>query len=542
VSAPNYGTDLTDVDLAQNKATWLAYGGGASGLDDNPDIAMQGTQCVAKQISAADRGQYFDNGSGITLGTSPPDHVFVWLFCGTPGLTDTLANKGVSIFLGSATTAYCQYHVEGNNTYGAAGRVARCYPIDYSLRTASTGFRTVSGTPGAAPRYFGGGLVTTATVKGFNCGVDAIRYGTGLYITGGDLGSPYLPGTFAGAQAINDTINNRYGVLTGVGGGYELQGRFVIGQNNAYTATAAQFEDSNINLALVDTPHSSTDFTQIIVDHASTVFNLTNSTVQALGTHNPGRLVYNNASTVSALTGCNFLGLGITTLRAGVTATNCTWRGADAVTLNSATMVGCIFAESVAAAAVIATDLADLDGCEFVSGGTGHAVNLGTVSSDVTMNWNSTDSGYAATDGSTGNETILVNVSSSGNVLTINVAAGASTPTIYNTGPGMVDVVSGQVTTTITVVDVTDQTVIENARVYLIAGATGPLTPGTEIFNDLTNASGQVSDLRSLGSNQSVTGWVRKGSATPFYKTSNIVGSISSANGLELTVQMIPDE
>jgi hypothetical protein len=67
------------------------------------------------------------------------------------------------------------------------------------------------------------------------------------------------------------------------------------------------------------------------------------------------------------------------------------------------------------------------------------------------MTWNNTESGYVAgTAGAsvddktpTGNETITCDVDS-GFTLTINVAAGASTPSVANDGLGDVDVVVGQ--------------------------------------------------------------------------------------------------
>ena len=93
--------------------------------------------------------------------------------------------------------------------------------------------------------------------------------------------------------------------------------------------------------------------------------------------------------------------------------------------------------KATTAVAVNCTDLNDLDEWEFISDGSNHAVDLGTISSDVAMGWNCTTAGYASSDGSTGNETILVNVAS-GITLTINVAAGATRPTVYNTGTGIV--------------------------------------------------------------------------------------------------------
>lgn len=72
--------------------------------------------------------------------------------------------------------------------------------------------------------------------------------------------------------------------------------------------------------------------------------------------------------------------------------------------------------------------------------------------------------------------------------------------------------------------------------------ATGTLKATTALINGLTNASGIISDTRSLGSNQLITGRVRKSSATPFYKTSPITGTVDSSNGVKITQQLISDE
>ncbi|KPK55003.1 MAG: hypothetical protein AMS22_05105 [Thiotrichales bacterium SG8_50] len=72
--------------------------------------------------------------------------------------------------------------------------------------------------------------------------------------------------------------------------------------------------------------------------------------------------------------------------------------------------------------------------------------------------------------------------------------------------------------------------------------ATGTITSTTVIFNETTNVSGQVSDTRSLSTDQNVIGKARKSSATPFYRSSPITETISSSTGLSLTVLMIPDE
>ena len=547
MAAPSYTEDLTDIDLAESGSTgWTAFnisGGGGGAPAFGADFGTQGAGCWDKAASNAERAAAVNKTPGAGT-VAAGVHIWQWGFNATPGVCENLATRGAYVLIGTGTNAFVQYHVEGSDTYGAAPRVARCYVVDYrtDANTGSIPYRTVTGSPGATPTYFGFGLNTNASVKGSNFGVDAVRYGTGAYITAGEIANPI---TFDGFATQNDSINNRWGILTKLGASYELQGRFVIGQNNAGTPTLAYMDDSDVNIAIVDTVHSAADFTQIIIDHASTEVYWTNISLTALGTINPGRVVVNNASTVVEITGGTWTDIGITTLRAGCVVDGLTWRTSGQVTANGASLTACIFDRSSASTALSIADLDLLDGCEFISDGTGYAIDLGTISATDTMGWNCTDTGYAAQGGTATNRTILVNVAS-GQTLTINVAAGATTPTYNNTGSGTVSVVSGQVTTTITVVDINTGSPIENANVYLLAGAGGPLTEGTVIIAaaTLTNASGIVSDTRSLGSNQPVTGRVRR--ATPgfgtLYKTSPISGTINSASGLDLTIQMIPDE
>jgi len=250
MAVPSYTEDLTDIDLAESTTGYVAYGGGASGLGAGADFSMQGTNAVDKQVSAAEKGILFDNGAGITMGAG--DHVFIWHFTATPGVTDTLANRGVVVNIGSSSTNFTKYHVEGNDTFGAAGRVGKCYPIDQTVDTSNTGsipYRTRVGTPSGTLQMFGSGLNTTATVKSANMGLDAMRYGTGAYLTAGELISAGdasdNPCTFAGFSTQNDLVANRWGIFNGLN---ELQGTFAIGQNNAGVATLCRFEDSNITV------------------------------------------------------------------------------------------------------------------------------------------------------------------------------------------------------------------------------------------------------------------------------------------------------
>lgn len=107
---------------------------------------------------------------------------------------------------------------------------------------------------------------------------------------------------------------------------------------------------------------------------------------------------------------------------------------------------------------------------------------------------------------------------------------------------GMI-VVQEEVDLTLTVLDATDSTPIENARVRVtVAASVGPYLVGDVLIEGVTDASGVITaQLVYEGVDPSVTGRVRKGSASTFYKTSDIVGTVTS-EGLTQTVFMVRDE
>lgn len=85
-----------------------------------------------------------------------------------------------------------------------------------------------------------------------------------------------------------------------------------------------------------------------------------------------------------------------------------------------------------------------------------------------------------------------------------------------------------------------------NTFTYTVSGtpatpATGTITAASEIMNGLTNASGILQDTSFNYTNpQPVTGVVRKGTATPYYQTGAISGSITTS-GFSQTVLLIRD-
>lgn len=94
------------------------------------------------------------------------------------------------------------------------------------------------------------------------------------------------------------------------------------------------------------------------------------------------------------------------------------------------------------------------------------------------------------------------------------------------------------------------QITVTAANTYTVvipAGATGGAAGGTIIatyvaLSGLTDASGNVSATDVFATSQPITGQVRKSSATPFYKTAGLAGSVSTTGGFTANVQLVLDE
>jgi len=511
--------------MGQSTTDWNAYGGGGAGLGTGADFAIQSTLAVDKQITNADKGMMHSD-AGVSLG--PNDHIIGWIFAATPGILDTLANGGKVMAIGTSTSDFNKYALEGSDTRPEGGN--KPYAVRYSTATPSPGSQV--GTPGATPSFFGGGLNTVATAKGANLGLDAFRYGSGAFITAGEIANP---ATFAGFATQDEAALNKWGLLFRSNGVYQWQGRFVVGQNNAGTPTLAYFDDaSGAVITILDTLHSQTDFTQLIIDHASTVFNLSGATFISLGTNNPGIIVINNASATSTgFDTCTFRRMGTIQGHVNVPYTSCSFILTDQITQNSGDFTSCVFDRVTATAALLSNDPSKLDSNSFISDGTGHAIEITTPGTYAFSGNKFT--GYSGT----GTNAAVYN--NSGGLVTLNISGGGDTPTVRN-GAGASTSVVNAVVLTITSKDAANSAAIEGARVYLEAASGGPATVGDVIMTGLTNASGVLenSGFAFLG-DQPVVGRVRKSSSSVFYKTAPLSGTIT-ANGLSITAFQVRDQ
>jgi hypothetical protein len=315
----------------------------------------------------------------------------------------------------------------------------------------------------------------------------------------------------------------------------------------------------------------------------------------------PYRWEFDSAMSGSAtidFTGSTVVGATVT-LQSALTLDQVSFISCPTFTLNAATLTNCSFTgTTVAAASPGAAD--NISDSSFTSSGTGHGMTITGTAADMTLD-GVTFTGYAASNGSTGNEAIYVNIASGS--MTISITGGGSTPSIRTAG-ATVTVVNA-VTVKVTAKDADTSAAIQSARVLLYAStgttvtitrsgstatvthtahgkangdkviisgadqgeyngvktisnvttntydytvsgtpttpATGTITSYRVILDGTTDASGILQNTAfAYTTDIAVTGRVRKGSAATFYKTSPLSGTITTA-GLDLTAFLVKD-
>jgi len=560
IAVGNTGTDAGTWDESSNSA-W----DDAGPPDDETNFYINYTNCISAQFTKTGQGTIMYDDEGTTHAVDTDGAVLIWYFWASPASLSTYANGGLKILVGSGFGAFNAWDCGGSDFEPNPLGGWYCYAINPAIGSADD---TV-GTPGAAPYdVFGIATNATAQARGYPSAVNAIRVGRcTLEVTDGQAGSY---GTFAGMESFDTSTNARYGLFQNIGGAYRWQGLMSLG----VSATSVDFRDGNVSIAVANTPNVTANFNKIEIHNSSSNVEWDNVIMTSPGVSNTvaatasaGKFEVIDNATV-AFNGCSFTDMDTFIFNGGTndnTINTTTFRRCNTITQGGAIMDGCIFDDTDSTtAALVSTaatigDLGSNSPNTFFGDGTttpGHAVDMGSYTTTGTVNWyNILDNGVtnsaewegstqAATAGPQGdaNAAIKVNVTS-GNALKISVASGATIPTVYNTGTGTVEITANEVTLTITVKDIDTGSVIEDAMVYV----TNFGETATYINKVQTNASGQVSDTRSLSSAQTLSGVVR--AATPagnaytkYYKSAPVAGTYSNTQDTDITIQLIPDE
>lgn len=573
---------IGSIQQCEDDTGWGELGGGT--FEFNPDQYLQGAASMGSQYAAKSGYTYYTHGSAFNFSTTHAgQRLYMWVSIASTSSVNTAANNGLAIALGAATNALRNWTIAGSDNDNGWAQGWKLFVIDPTT-AGSTDDGTYDQT---AVDTFALWIDAIVSVRAQTIFIDEFAIADGMICHSGS-------GTFDDLVTYcwGTPASRLIGVITENGRFNYLVDKLTVGDStNATADTTLTVTDKVIGYNVSEyyttswVPAAGSTSLYNIVNlekHASYATTLNSINSSWYGNENAWLSFTKDSGASFNFNGGNLEKIKALTFDSDDAVQGININDCEAITVNGATFSGntisasaplvattavtsCTFKDATTNC-VTAANLNKVDGCTFVSDGTGHAVEVTGTLNTQTMTWNCLlDDGAGAewtgttgspiTTGSTGNEAILVNVNS-GQVLTISVGTGATIPTVKNDGTGTVNVVAGQRTLTVTVKDgaivpavtFTDESV--NVRIEAAAG--GPLTEGTEILKTLTDTSGQVSDTRSWASDQPITGWARRasvsfgahtaGSGVTYFKEGAISGTISSSGDTDITVLLVSDE
>lgn len=480
MAAPTYDVDLTILDDAADSTGWAEPT--ASGWTSlfaitsaETDLFIQGGTCNSATFKTGVGGMLFDAGaSGVTI---PTDGAFlIWAYWAAPNSLANEANGGIRTMIGSALNAFYGFIHGGSDTYTYGGWL--------NLATGDPSAVTpdyTEGSPTSTRRYFGWGVnATTVPSKGNPFVVDICYYGRcEARFSDGDSGTP---ATFAGFATLNDNSSYRYGLIQAISGGYLWKGLMTLGYGGA-----VYFADSNKTILIENTKKVTANFNKIEINNTGSEVYWTAISFQALGTVSKGRFEMVDNATVE-IDACSFTDMDTFVFLSNGVITDTIFRRCGQITAGGATFSGCTISNSTAATNVLCASPAEaalISDSEFISDGTGHAIEIGGTAANFTLT-NVNFTGYAASDGSTGNEAIYVNIASGSLNLTVS---GGTVPSIRTAGCS-VTVVTSSRTVKVKTQDA-GGAAIGSAQVFLkaIAGGVFPAGASVTIVNSGTTAT-----------------------------------------------------
>ena len=557
MASPAYANDLTTVatgDLNFDAGVWEESGDAgwdtAGGAVDDEDLWYVDTIVnTGEAASSCTANQYTKPGTGSGA-TGPGTMIYVHTAAFTvptdgivsidnywaapPSLnlyagTHLTAEAGVSVLIATDHDNFDVHYVAGRDKFPATDGVYTTYFVDPTL--------TPAGTVGTTTTINGVGIAIAATeqARGNPNAVQSVRYGRAeVEYT---LGDATTPANFDGYAVIDNALSDKFNLLQYVEGALKARGLMSFGT----AATAVYFEDSDKSIVIADDLKVGTAFNKGVVLNSSSELYWNNISIKNLGT--VAKYTFSNPdNAITEHNGGVFEDVGIYTYNTNSTNTGVTYRRQEIVNQNGGTFNTCTFDAPVGVSALVADSLGLVDECIFNSSGSNYGTDVGNITTTLALDWKNKESlhvtGTAGTDVGvtpTGNETILCNVSA-GEVLTINVATGASTPSVANSGTGTVDVVAGLLPLTINVKDSSTGLGIPDARVMVQRDDTK-----ATIISGNTNASGVYSEsVAASYDTVDYVGWVRQMDLVGTdYTPKDISGTISST-GFDITIVLDP--
>ena len=603
MSLPSTVTDLTDIitDMASSTGwTLISSGGGGANSFTVPetDDYIQGSNCISRNpFSSSIRGMVYNSSQTIPTDSA----VFVWSKSDVAQALDDTGSGGIQVLIGSGTGALDCFYVDGGDLDNFGGW--KCYVVDPNA-TPSTSIGSPSGTTSYFGVRWS--VPSSGPSKGFPFKIDAIRYGSYFRTFDGDSSTPITFDTLNDYLAYGTTfgISHQYGQLTKKKGTFEMQSKMIIGassfsayfvdSNRAITILDTPFVVSTFNGIHVQ--HSST-----LVDWSNISFLALGTNAPGVWTVESGDdPTVNLNSCIFTAMGTFAFSAGTTST--GTQFNGCDKITQNGATFTGGTVISA----STNAVAMLADDIDLISNTTFVSDGTGHAIELTAAHAggsytltDVTFTGygagSTTDSaiynnsGGAVTINISGGTTptirngtgatttvvagavsVTLSVSTvtgtaiSGAQVFVKCASGGSLPfeasvTIANSGTTATVTHTGHGLATNDKVVIYGASHYQNNGVFTItvtgtntytytmgsapgSSPTGTITSTFVLLYGTTNGSGEITMSRVFPGAQPVTGWARKSSSAPYYKTGPVNGTVSTGSGANLSAILIADQ
>lgn len=598
--------DPADSTTGWAESTDTAWDDGGSATLDTDYPYLQNTGAVSQQMTKATIcSLLYNNGSGITLPTDGAFLVWqIWTAPGST--FDTLANGGLRVLVGSALNAFKWWSVGGNDfgrspyggwqnhavntTVTASGTVGSpSSTLQYIGAAVNVLTGIGKGNPHAvdALRYgrcearIAGGTTPdpNATFSGLATQNDtsANRWGLFQRIPGGYLWKGLLIFGYAAAVDFRDSntqilTDDTRQVTAGFNKVEIRNGSSRVDWTNVTwkalgTVSKGALEvvdDCDVNINNCTWDGWNTFIFKAASDVlASTFRNCRQITANGAnfsgtlftgyeGTADTGYLSWNtSAATNGRLDGCEFV--------KGTAATHAIEFGASApltMTLTDVTFTGYSGSDGNNDSTLLFADRgSDVTWTVTISGGTTPTYKKARAGDTVTI--------------ISGAVTVAVNVKNSAgsNIqdarVLLKAASGGPFPfdvavTIVNSGPTATVTHTGHGLATNDYIVIKSATLAANNGVfqitvtgantytYTMASSPGSSPTGAKAtyaaLYGLTDVNGNLSISKVYSSSQPVTGWVRKSTGSPLYKTAALGGSVSNSTGYAANVQMISDE
>lgn len=569
-STAGFGVDGVDTDLKlEGSGCW------ASDVDVETHLMTGGVSMTAVNMSTTKYG------------------IYAWVLCFTAAYLDTKANGGIAIILEDSSGNQNYYNCGGSDTY----------PGGWEVMVANSG-ATPDGNNGTACDLTD--VVTIGVKwKGVskskladNCFVDYIRYGSGaaLKITGtntttDDGWSEVLSG--------DDTLIA--GIIKTMPGGYILKGPVQIGDDTGTLST--NFSDSSNIIIFDDMPVGAAHHAILLAGNSTgtTQATLKNQVLKAATSSVRFTLDATDTNLTSlTLTGTTLANGGVIDFKSGQTVTGNVFQDCLEITPSTSTfenntisgytgtagaldwpggttVKSCAFNNNSRAIEITQTANQTFDALLFSSNTYDVHLNNGGNSIDVSKNNGSDPTTYVATGGGVvtfvgASVTVTVTVQKADGTKienarvflaanetvsgglpyqdTVTIVNSGTTATVTHTSHGLATgdrvVIEGASHTenngvhTVTVTNT-------NTYTYTMTSAPGSSPTGTILSTfvfvyGLSSVLGVVSTSRVLPATQGASGWARKSSASPYFKTGPLSGDISSSADSPLTAILAPDE